>query len=56
MSHFVKICEYGGVHGQCRCPSPNKEIRRVDCNMPNSHSKRPGPMTTTYLTKRAENE
>lgn len=28
--HFVEVCQYSYVHGQCKCPGP-KEVHRVDC-------------------------
>lgn len=28
MSHFRVVCEHGHTVSQCRCPSPNKEVRR----------------------------
>lgn len=26
MNHFQKVCEYGNVHAQCRCPGPKSTI------------------------------
>lgn len=31
MTHFVEQCEHGTVYAQCRCPSPDKTVRRVQC-------------------------
>lgn len=38
MSHYQEVCQYGFVHGQCRCPDPNKSTRKVDCTNPDSHA------------------
>lgn len=35
--HFKEVCEFGCVHGQCRCPNPSKSIRRVTCDVPEKH-------------------
>lgn len=37
MSHYKEVCQYGKVHSQCRCPDPNKTVKNVTCNMPDSH-------------------
>jgi hypothetical protein len=29
--HFMQVCEYGFVHGQCRCPGPKTE-HAVKCD------------------------
>jgi hypothetical protein len=29
--HFHKICQYGFVHEQCRCPSTDKTLVRITC-------------------------
>jgi hypothetical protein len=34
MSHFIEKCQYDFTHDQCRCPDPNKAVRRVECNNP----------------------
>lgn len=34
----MEICEYGQVHGQCRCPSPSKTKRQVPCTTPDTHA------------------
>ena len=31
MTHYVEICEYGYLHGQCRCPDDDKIVKRVKC-------------------------
>jgi hypothetical protein len=38
MSHYKSVCQFGFVHGQCRCPDPNKEIRRIECPFTQGHS------------------
>lgn len=40
MAHYVEVCEYGHVHGQCRCADPNKAVRKVTCDNP-QHAQRP---------------
>lgn len=40
-SHYKEVCQYGYVHGQCRCPSPNKTARRVACTLEVTHSAAP---------------
>lgn len=37
MSHFVNICEFRKVHGQCRCSSKDKTVISVKCNTPERH-------------------
>lgn len=32
--HFKNVCEFSQTHGQCRCPSPTKDIRKVKCPTP----------------------
>lgn len=32
--HYQEVCEYGTVHGQCRCPNPTKTIRKIACPTP----------------------
>lgn len=32
--HYEERCQYGRVHGQCRCPDKNKAVRPVQCNNP----------------------
>ena len=27
MSHYIEMCSCGAIISQCRCPSPEKEIR-----------------------------
>lgn len=34
MAHFINMCEYGYVHGQCRCPSKDKHVNKVKCTTP----------------------
>jgi hypothetical protein len=29
--HFKYVCAYGYVHSQCRCMSPNKVARPIEC-------------------------
>ncbi len=36
LTHYRDVCQYGYVHGQCRCIGP-KADRHVDCNNP-SHA------------------
>ena len=31
MTHFMEQCKHGIVYAQCRCPSPEKTVRRVPC-------------------------
>jgi len=38
MSHHKLVCVYGFTHGQCRCPSKDKEIKIIECNMTNAHA------------------
>ena len=33
MSHHIIVCQHGQIHGQCRCPSSQKEVRRVTCTI-----------------------
>ena len=35
--HFNKICEFGELHGTCRCPSDNKAVIKVPCDRPGEH-------------------
>lgn len=32
--HYKEVCRYGQVHGQCRCPAPEKQVRHVQCDTP----------------------
>lgn len=32
--HFELVCQHGYKHGQCRCPSKDKTVRRMVCNIP----------------------
>lgn len=32
--HFKNVCEFSQTHGQCRCPSLTKDIRKVKCPTP----------------------
>lgn len=34
MSHYKSVCQFGFVHGQCRCPDPNKTERKIECDSP----------------------
>lgn len=34
MSHFKNVCEWGHTHGTCRCPSQDREVRKVKCPWP----------------------
>jgi len=36
-AHFVEMCEYGIVHAQCRCPSKDKTVHTIKCNVPEAH-------------------
>lgn len=36
MSHYKKICEFGKVHSQCRCPGPKRSII-IKCDRPSAH-------------------
>lgn len=36
MSHHINVCEYGTVHGQCRCMSKDKTVRKIECPHPRS--------------------
>lgn len=38
MSHYREVCEYGMTHGQCRCPSKDKEVREIRCSAPTQHA------------------
>ncbi len=31
MGHYIAKCKHGVVMGQCRCASPNKSVRIVEC-------------------------
>lgn len=35
--HYVMVCQYGHTHGQCRCFSGNKTVKRVKCTTPSLH-------------------
>lgn len=35
-AHYVKVCQFGKTHGQCRCPGPKRTIE-VRCNVPHLH-------------------
>lgn len=37
MTHFKMVCQYDKLHGQCRCPSPNKAMRKIECTDPKNH-------------------
>ena len=37
VTHFQEQCEHGTVYAQCRCPSPEKTIRRVPCGKGRHH-------------------
>lgn len=45
MSHYKKVCEYGKVHTQCRCPGPKTTIT-VTCDRPNAHKPYEPPKPT----------
>lgn len=30
--HYKEVCQFGYMHGQCRCPDPQKTIKYVICN------------------------
>lgn len=36
MSHYKKVCEYGKVHTQCRCPGPKRTIY-IKCDRAGAH-------------------
>lgn len=36
MSHYQKVCEFGKVHSQCRCPGPKKTIT-IKCDRASAH-------------------
>lgn len=36
MSHYQKVCEFGKVHSQCRCPGPKKNIQ-IKCDRASAH-------------------
>ena len=46
MTHYIELCEFGGVHAQCRCPARDKPVTKVKCDMPEKHS-RPGETSET---------
>lgn len=29
--HYIEKCVHGTVGGQCRCPSPSKTVKHIDC-------------------------
>lgn len=31
--HRIEICQYGNIHGQCRCPSRDKARVKVVCDI-----------------------
>jgi len=51
MTHFKQVCEYGATHSQCRCASPNKEVRQIKCTMPDYHSPKDEPADTSHVLK-----
>lgn len=36
-THFKKVCEFGRIHTQCRCPDPSKTVITVVCDRPQVH-------------------
>jgi hypothetical protein len=38
--HHVNVCEYGTRHGQCRCASKDKSIRKIECPTPRKCAKK----------------
>lgn len=38
--HYVSVCEYGTRHSQCRCPSKDKAVKRIECPSPRACAKR----------------
>jgi len=38
IGHHKDVCEYGYVHSQCRCPSPEKREVTVRCNLLDQHA------------------
>lgn len=48
MQHFKKVCEFGELHSQCRCPGPKKTIT-VPCDRPMSHRPKSVEPEPTYL-------
>jgi len=37
-NHFKQVCQFGFVHSQCRCPSPEKQEVAVECNRVREHA------------------
>jgi hypothetical protein len=35
--HEQIVCQFGIVHGQCRCAEPNTIVRNIICNRPEEH-------------------
>lgn len=38
MAHSKRVCEYGYTHSQCRCPSKDKAVIKITCDVPGHHS------------------
>jgi Deoxynucleotide monophosphate kinase len=38
MIHHKDVCQFGFVHAQCRCPSPEKTVNRIECPFTQGHS------------------
>lgn len=55
-NHFQVVCEYGTVHGQCRCPGPNKATHRIDCDTPEKCSPPEGDGHSVAAPKRGSLE
>lgn len=36
-THYVERCQFGVVHGQCRCSSSVKSTKRILCTTPVQH-------------------
>lgn len=47
--HYKEVCQYGLVHGQCRCPSNDKFTRHVECDKPKQHAEMTGRYATEYV-------
>lgn len=37
MTHYEERCQFGALHGQCRCPDKNKAVRTIECPTPELH-------------------
>lgn len=49
MSHYKKVCEFGKVHTQCRCPGPKRTIQ-IKCDRAGAHKPPEPPKPPTQVS------